>query len=213
MCASWRSASATSSRRRSPASAAAPSFCATISRRCRPRSAPGSCRTSWPTPRGSNGWCAASSSWRGPTRSCRAAARPVTSCRRRSRSRLARDVSFRSNARRRRCPPQSTANRSISRSPTWSRMPSSMAGRRHRCASRHAPSRAASSSTCPTTDVAYRRRMPGGCSTASSRRRARPAAPVLGLAIVRQRIAAFGGDISLLPGGRGAAFRIRLKAA
>lgn len=35
----------------------------------------------------------------------------------------------------------------------------------------------------------------------------------LGLAIVRQRIAAFGGDISLLPGGRGAAFRIRLKAA
>jgi len=35
----------------------------------------------------------------------------------------------------------------------------------------------------------------------------------LGLAIVRQRIAAFGGDISLLSGGRGAAFRIRLKAA
>ena len=95
-----------------------------------------------------------------------------------SRWRPARDVSFRSNARRRRCPPQSTANRSISRSPTWSRMPSSMAGRRHRCASRHAPSRAASSSTCPTTDVAYRRRMPGGCSIASSRRRARQAARV-----------------------------------
>jgi signal transduction histidine kinase len=35
----------------------------------------------------------------------------------------------------------------------------------------------------------------------------------LGLAIVRQRIAAFGGDISLLPAKRGAAFRIRLKAA
>jgi len=35
----------------------------------------------------------------------------------------------------------------------------------------------------------------------------------LGLAIVRQRIAAFGGDITLLPGERGAAFRIRLKAA
>jgi signal transduction histidine kinase len=35
----------------------------------------------------------------------------------------------------------------------------------------------------------------------------------LGLAIVRQRIAAFGGDISLLPARRGAAFRIRLKAA
>jgi signal transduction histidine kinase len=35
----------------------------------------------------------------------------------------------------------------------------------------------------------------------------------LGLAIVRQRIAAFGGDIALLPGERGAAFRIRLKAA
>jgi signal transduction histidine kinase len=35
----------------------------------------------------------------------------------------------------------------------------------------------------------------------------------LGLAIVRQRIAAFGGDIVLLPGERGAAFRIRLKAA
>jgi signal transduction histidine kinase len=35
----------------------------------------------------------------------------------------------------------------------------------------------------------------------------------LGLAIVRQRIAAFGGDIVLLPTRRGAAFRIRLKAA
>ena len=105
-------------------------------------------------------------------------ARPATSCRRRNRSRLARDVSFRSTARRRRCPPQSTANCSISRSPTWSRTPSSMAGRRHRCASRRAPSRAASSSTCPTTGAAYRRPMPGGCSIASSRRRARPAAPV-----------------------------------
>ena len=35
----------------------------------------------------------------------------------------------------------------------------------------------------------------------------------LGLAIARQRVAAFGGDITLLPAERGAAFRVRLRAA
>ena len=138
------SASATNSRRRSPASAAAPNSCATISRKCRRTSAPGSCRTSWPTPRGSNGWCAASSSWRAPTPSCRAARRPVTWCGRQGdRGRQGTGLAIEWG--RRRCPRQSTAPRSISCFPTWSRTPSSTAGRRHGAHRRARRARGASS--------------------------------------------------------------------
>ena len=125
----------------------------------------------------------------------------------------ARDVRFPSNARRRHCRLPSTANRSTSCCPTWSRTPASTAGRRPRYASPRALSRAASSSTYPTTGAAYRRPTAERMFDRFFTTARESGGTGLGLAIVRQRIAAFGGDISLRPAERGAAFRIRLRAA